>query len=408
MDKLTRVYKDPANTSRNPKLLAERAGVSVPTAKKFLSQQLGAVINEKHVAPPPGSAKYSPAGDHPDYWQADVIFFEKFKSKNKQHKAILTVLNTTTRYALARPLKSKDAESTCKAMENILDEIKKLKKKIIALRVDGGSEFKGETQAMLEKRGIKVERAEKYTHGRLRRTDAFHRTLRLKIGEHFEEYDTNKWVDSLPGIVENINKTPNTSLNYALGKQISPLKVTKKDEVKIHAHEMELVQKTAAETAKLKIVLNFTRAHLLVAQTKAGILERHAKTNRAVWTRDSYKFIKQTGPNSFELAVPRDEVRIWQPHSLKILSDDESRKQNDLKEPVLLLSTGTYLKPIQGAAKKSNKRVNIPVVTAKALEERNISAKEQKASLVATRTRGSGVSTRSSKKVDYRGLAGLK
>jgi len=87
MEKVARIYKDPANTSRNPKLLAERAGVSVPTARKFLSQQIGAIINEKHVKPPVGSAKYSPAGDKPDYWQADVIFFEKFKSKNLQHKA---------------------------------------------------------------------------------------------------------------------------------------------------------------------------------------------------------------------------------------------------------------------------------------------------------------------------------
>ena len=408
MEKVARIYKDPANTSRNPKLLAERAGVSVPTARKFLSQQIGAIINEKHVKPPPGSAKYSPAGDHPDYWQADVIFFEKYKSKNLQHKAILTVLNTTTRYALARPLKSKDAESTCKALENILDEIKKLKKKIIVLRVDGGSEFKGETQELLEKRGILVERAEKYTHGRLRRTDAFHRTLRLKIGDHFEDEETDKWIDALPGIVENINKTANTTLNHVLGKQVSPLKVTKKDEEKIHAHEMKLVQKTAVETAKLKIVMNFTRAHLLVSSTKEGILERHAKTNRAVWTRETYKFIKQTGPNSFELDVPQGEVKIWQPHSLKILSEEESSKQNDLKEPVLLLSTGKWLKPIEGPAKKSKKRINKAAVTAKALEERNISAKEQKAALVSTRTRGSGVATRSRKKVDYRGLAGLK
>ena len=122
-----------------------------------------------------------------------------------------------------------------------------------------------------------------------------------------------------------------------------------------------------------------------------------------MWTRDTYKIIKQTGPNSFELDVPHGEVKIWQPHSLKILSEEESRKQNDLKEPVLLLSTGKYINP-----KKSNKRVNIAAVTAKAMEERNISAKEQKSSLVSTKTRGSGVGTRSRKKVDYRQLSGLK
>ena len=171
--------------------------------------------------------------------------------------------------------------------------------------------------------------------------------------------------------------------------------------------EKKLVKKALEETNKLKIVQNFTRARLMVSKTKEGIKEGFAKSHRAKFTRDTYKIIKQTGPNSFELDVPPGEVKIWQPHSLKILSEEESRKENDKKEPYLMLSTGEWIDP-KKPAKKTSKRVNLRVASAKQMEEQNISAKELKANLVATRLRSSRVATRSSKKVDYRKMAGLQ
>jgi hypothetical protein len=62
MPTLKQVYDDPKTTSRDPYLLASRAGVQVATAKKFLRTQIGNLVNEKHVPPPQGSVKYCPAG----------------------------------------------------------------------------------------------------------------------------------------------------------------------------------------------------------------------------------------------------------------------------------------------------------------------------------------------------------
>ena len=74
MPRLQEVYDDPKTTTRNPSLLASRAGVQVATAKKFSKTQIGNLVNEKHAAPPVGSAKYCPAGSSTfTEWQADVI-----------------------------------------------------------------------------------------------------------------------------------------------------------------------------------------------------------------------------------------------------------------------------------------------------------------------------------------------
>ena len=52
-----------------------------------------------------GSAdNYAPTGAPQGHWQADVIYLRDYKSVSACHKAILNVLNTTTRFAHARPL----------------------------------------------------------------------------------------------------------------------------------------------------------------------------------------------------------------------------------------------------------------------------------------------------------------
>jgi hypothetical protein len=322
-----------------------------------------------------------------------VIWFGLLKSKNKQYKAILTVLNTTSRMAYARALKDNKSAGVSVELKKILDEIVSKGHTITALRVDGGSEFKGETQKMLVARGIKVERAEPFTHSRLRRTDAFHKFLRLKIGHHFEDNNTSTWYNVLPDIVHNINTTPNTGLIPALGTAVAPANLTTSDMDKIHAYERKQVQKAYNETSKLNIIEGLTRVRLLMSKTKEGI-DKFSKAHKATWSAKTYRVLRQTGPNSFEIDVPPGEVKIWQPHSLKILSELESREADTVK--------------VEQPVKKAPKRVNEKAERLKRMEALNISEVEQKSNVIAARTRGSKVATRSKKKVSYRSMVGLK
>ena len=106
MPTIGQTYESPRTTTRDPVLLAKRAGVLVASAKEFLRKEGTASVNKKWTKPPSGSPAYAPTGAPKDHWQADVIWFPGYKSVNKGHTAILTVLNTTTRFAIAGALKS--------------------------------------------------------------------------------------------------------------------------------------------------------------------------------------------------------------------------------------------------------------------------------------------------------------
>ena len=198
---LRSVYEDTLTSTRDPALLAERAGVTVQSAKTFLRDEASAQITRQYNKPSPEN--YAPTGDLQGFWQADVIAFKDYKGVNAQRMAILTVLNTTTRFAYARPLLNKKADKATEAMVSILDEADP--PRMSCLRVDNGVEFKGKFRTMMRERGIPLETTEPYTHYRLARTDRFHRTLRKRLGEHFERADTHRWIDALPAIVANYN-----------------------------------------------------------------------------------------------------------------------------------------------------------------------------------------------------------
>ena len=140
------VYEDPRTTTRDPALLAKRAGTTVKSAKAFLRAEGSAQTVEQWRRPSSRASHsaYAPTGAPAGHWQADVVFLDDCKGVNDKRRAILTVLNTTSRFAVARPLLNAKASTAASAMENILVELQARRKRITVLRVDGGGEFKKE------------------------------------------------------------------------------------------------------------------------------------------------------------------------------------------------------------------------------------------------------------------------
>ena len=200
---LREVYDNPKTTTRNPALLAKRAGVTLKSAKAFLAAQSGAEVRVAWRRP--SAEQFAPTGGPAGHWQADTLFLDQYKGVNDKRGAILTLLNSTTRYAIARPLLNVKAASIAAALEDILNEEKP---KIKTLRADGGSEWGKESKKFIEGRGIVLETPAPNTHTWLSRTDRFHRTLRARLGEHFDRADTHRWVDALPSIIANYNDSP--------------------------------------------------------------------------------------------------------------------------------------------------------------------------------------------------------
>ena len=123
MPSIREVYDDPRVTTRNPKLLAQRAGVAVASAQAFLRKQASAQTSEQWRKPSQHSHSYAPTGAPADNYQSDVVFMSGFGGVNDKRRAILTLLNTTTRFAAARAILSAKAPAVAAGMASILDEL---------------------------------------------------------------------------------------------------------------------------------------------------------------------------------------------------------------------------------------------------------------------------------------------
>ena len=108
------------NGESNPLKLAELSGRSVQYIKSFLKKnnEKLEVINNSNTK----NIDYVPAGSgNINHWQTDVMFLKDYKSFNKGHIGILTVLNTNTRQVHARAIKSTQSKEVCNKMNEIID-----------------------------------------------------------------------------------------------------------------------------------------------------------------------------------------------------------------------------------------------------------------------------------------------
>ena len=364
MDNIRAIYENPRTSTRDAVLLAKRSGVDLKTAQAFLRNEASSQTSAQWKKPPQSGHNYSPTGAPAGNYQADVIFLEDYKGVNAKRKAILTVMNTTSRYAAARPLLNNKAPTVAAALEDILDQLEGEGRNVVVLRVDGGSEFKGATTELLNDRGINIEACEPYTHYRLARTDRFHKTLRRRLGELFEREGSHQWVEALPDIISNMNDTPHRTLSTVLGRPTASVDVTPTDEDKIRAAEALEAWHVRLKTDALGIVPGETQVRLLVRATKEGAQDKFAKSQRAVWTPDVYTVLQRNGPNSWVVDVPHGEVKIWPTYAMQVVDTSSLSK-----------------------SEKEGPSVDIDVERAKRLEERNISADEQAAAIAAPAAR---------------------
>ena len=207
---------------------------------------------------------------------------------------------------------------------------------------------------------VLIEVPEPNTHTWLSRTDRLHRTLRQRIGEHFEREDTHRWVDALPDITDNYNTSPHRTLSEVLRRKAAPADITAKDEEYIRADELERASTLGSKVDALAIIPGKTLVRVLSQKTReGGRSAAFSKGQTSTWSRDSYLVLKRNGVNSFVIDVPAGEVRVWPVHSLKVVGLDEEK------------------------AGPGGAKVDIAVERAKRLESRNISEEETAAALAA-------------------------
>ena len=216
-DLLQKLYYDPAHGFKSLEKLFKQAQAREPKITReevaaFLSRQEGyqltkrSAVNKDHFHPIVG-----PLGT----WQLDLMFYEQYATVNSHFGVFLVAIEINTRFLLLIPMKSKDQYEVLRAFsEFYMDAPEDLTPQNILS--DNGTEFKNATlQGVENELTINHLYADPEDHRKLGIVDRVIRTIRTLIEKYMASYDTHRFIDELPKLVENYNTTENSAIGMS-------------------------------------------------------------------------------------------------------------------------------------------------------------------------------------------------
>lgn len=137
-----------------------------------------------------------------DLWQADLVEMIPYAAQNGNYKYLLTVIDTFSKYAWAKPLKTKKGKDVTAAMQEIFDTSERSPKH---LQVDQGTEFyNSNLERLLQERNINLYST--YSGTKASIIERFNRTLKTRMWKRFSLQGSYKWTDLLPTLLEEYNE----------------------------------------------------------------------------------------------------------------------------------------------------------------------------------------------------------
>lgn len=153
-----------------------------------------------------------------DLWQIDLVEMIPYAKENKNFKYLLTVIDTFSKFAWAKPIKKKDAHSTTKAMKEIFQKSGRHPKN---LQSDAGKEFYNKDFKNLMQK-YKINHYSTYTHLKASIVERFNRTLKDKMWKKFSLQGSYKWINILSKLINEYNNSYHRTI------KTQPTKITKK------------------------------------------------------------------------------------------------------------------------------------------------------------------------------------
>ena len=145
-----------------------------------------------------------------DGMQMDLMDMSKIATRNKNFSWILCIIDVYSRYAWAFPIKRKTQHYVYECLKLWLESLSKPPKRLTS---DAGKEFtNARVRRLLNRFGIipYVNQAgDKTTTGVVER---FNRTLRDIMGRNFTRLQKLHWLDDLPKLVQNYNRSLHSTL----------------------------------------------------------------------------------------------------------------------------------------------------------------------------------------------------
>jgi hypothetical protein len=204
--------KHPETALRGNKRLLLRGlkGQDLADAKRYLLDQPAYALTRPA---PKGKGVYrrrrTMAGSIDDIWQADLADMNNLKEANRGYRFILTIVDVVSRYAFARPLKTKQGAEVSKAFESVFQESGRQPHKI---QTDQGKEFYNQqVKSLFDRRKIQhYSTADVETKAAM--AERFNRTLKELLTRQIIVQENEQWLDDLPSVMAAYNRAEHSSL----------------------------------------------------------------------------------------------------------------------------------------------------------------------------------------------------
>jgi hypothetical protein len=147
-----------------------------------------------------------------DLWQADIIEMASLLPWNKGYPYLLTVMDTFSKVAYARPLKNKTGKEVTEAFTDILKNTK-----VKNLQTDQGKEFFNQQfKTLMKEKGINHYHT--FSDKKASQIERFNRTIKNIMWRHFTRNNSLKWVKILPTIVQEYNQRKHRTIGMPPNK----------------------------------------------------------------------------------------------------------------------------------------------------------------------------------------------
>jgi len=226
-----------------------------------------------------------------DVWSCDLVEMQEWKDENDGFRYMLNAVDVFTKKAWSVPLKDKTGGAVTKAFEKIFEESKRMPKK---LWVDQGGEFYNKELDKLRKKHSIIMYSTFGDHKSMI-VERFNRTLKSRMWKRFTQDNTRRWVDMLPELMAEYNKSNHSSIDMSPN---AASKLTAANEQKLWK---EVYGETATETkavkkgkAKFKLG-DFVRVSRIKGIFEKGYLPR--------WSQEMFKVVSITYSDPIVYAV---------------------------------------------------------------------------------------------------------
>ncbi len=222
-DILKNIYYDPTRVAgfSSIKKLSEASGIKTKKVKEWLKAQPTYTLHK-------AARKKYPTRQYivhniDEQWQADLADVTLIAGENDGYRFILTVIDIFSRYAWARPLKSKRGVEVAAAFRNIFNEGRIPKR----IQTDQGKEFENrDVRNLFEEHNIELFSVKSAYKAAM--VERFNRTLKTKLWKYFTANLNQNWTKVLQDVV----KTYNNSVHRMIGRKPKDINASNAPEVR--------------------------------------------------------------------------------------------------------------------------------------------------------------------------------